>query len=105
MRMRRRLVTLTAAALVALGSLSVPGALAARNPVGHGQPGTASVGGASCGDPGSTSMPKGFTTAGFEHATSVYAGSEGTPSAEHGNAQHAISEYDIACYQQTQNHG
>jgi hypothetical protein len=49
-------------------------------------------------------MPPGFEGAGFEHATGVYAGSPGTPSAEHGSS-HAISEYDIACYQQTQNHG
>jgi hypothetical protein len=49
-------------------------------------------------------MPSGFEGPGFEHAAGVYAGSPGTPSAEHGSS-HAISEYDIACYQQTQNHG
>lgn len=101
----RRLLPAAVAALIAVGSLAAPGALAARNPVGSGQPGTANPNGASCGAPGSTAMPAGFETAGFAHATSVYAGSEGTPSAEHGNTQHAISEYDIACYQQTQNHG
>lgn len=100
----RRLIAL-GATLVALGSLGASGALAARNPVGMGQPGTANPNGASCGSLGSTAMPAGFETAGFAHATLVYAGSEGTPSAEHGNTQHAISEYDIACYQQTQNHG
>lgn len=93
-----------ATALVALGCWSTAGALAARNPAGTGQPGTASPTGASCGSPGSTSMPPGFESQGFEHATGVYAGSTGTPSAEHGSG-HAISEYDIACYQQTQNHG
>jgi hypothetical protein len=93
-----------ATVLVVLGCWSAAGALAARNPVGSGQPGTASVGGASCGSEGSTSMPPGFEGSGFEHATGVYAGSPETPSAEHGSA-HAISEYDIACYQQTQNHG
>jgi len=103
MRMRRLLAI--AATIAALVLLSAAGALAARNPVGTGQPGTANPNGASCGSPGSTAMPAGFETAGFIHATSVYAGSEGTPSAEHGNTQHAISEYDIACYQQTQNHG
>jgi hypothetical protein len=101
--MRRNLAIITA--LVALGCWgSAAGASAARNPAGTGQPGTASPGGASCGSPGSTSMPPGFEGSGFEHATGVYAGSPETPSAEHGSS-HAISEYDIACYQQTQNHG
>jgi hypothetical protein len=49
-------------------------------------------------------MTKGFETEAFEAATTKYAGSEGTPSAERGSATHAISEYDIACFQQTQNH-
>jgi hypothetical protein len=100
--MRRHLAIVTA--LVALGCWSAAGASAARNPAGTGQPGTASPGGASCGSPGSTVMPRGFEGPGFEHATGVYAGSPETPSAEHGSS-HAISEYDIACYQQTQNHG
>jgi hypothetical protein len=52
---------------------------------------------------GATSMPAGFSTAGFAHAESVYAGSEGTPSAEHGSS-HAVSQYDVACYQVTQSH-
>jgi hypothetical protein len=90
--------------VVAVGCWSVSGALAARNPVGTGQPATANPEGASCGAEGSTAMPKGFETGGFETAEARYAGSEGTPSAEHGSTAHAISEYDIACYQQTQNH-
>ena len=100
--MRRFLAIVTA--LVVLVCWSAVAASAARNPAGTGQPGTASPGGAECGSPGSTSMPRGFESGGFEHAESVYAGSPGTPSAEHGSS-HAISEYDIACYQQTQNHG
>jgi hypothetical protein len=99
----RRLLAITTT-LVVLACWSAAGALAARNPAGTGQPGTASPNGASCGSPGSTSMPPGFETHGFEIAEGVYAGSPGTPSAEHGSG-HAISEYDIACYQQTQNHG
>jgi hypothetical protein len=99
----RTLLAITVA-LVVLGCWSAAGTLAARNPAGTGQPGTANPTGASCGSPGSTSMPPGFERPGFEHAAGVYAGSPGTPSAEHGSA-HAISEYDIACYQQTQNHG
>jgi hypothetical protein len=95
MRMRRLLaLTVTLAALV----LTAPVALAAPNPAGHGQPG------AECGSPGATSMPAGFGTAGFAHAETVYAGSEGTPSAAHGSS-HAVSQYDVACYQVTQAHG
>jgi hypothetical protein len=99
----RRLLVITAA-LAVLACWSAVGAVAARNPAGTGQPGTASPNGASCGSAGSTSMPPGFEGQGFEHAAGVYAGSPETPSAEHGSS-HAISEYDIACYQQTQNHG
>ena len=60
--------------------------------------GTASAGqpGASCGSDGATSMPHGFTTAGFANAETNYAGSEGTHSLVSGNA-HAVSQYDIAC--------
>jgi hypothetical protein len=48
--------------------------------------------------------PHGFTaTSGFAHAETVYAGSEGTPSAANGSA-HAVSQYDVACYQLTSNH-
>ena len=41
--------------------------------------------------------PPGFSTGGFVHAQTVYAGSEGTPSAANGNS-HAVSQYDIACF-------
>jgi hypothetical protein len=99
----RKILTVTFI-VAAIGCWGATGALGARNPVGHGQPGTASPEGASCGAEGSTASPKGFETGGFELAESRYAGSEGTPSAEHGSVAHAISEYDIACYQQTQNH-
>jgi hypothetical protein len=95
-----------ACSLTALACWSATGALAARNPAGTGQPGVAQLekGGAECGAEGSTQMTPGFKTEAFEAATTKYAGSEGTPSAEHGSATHAISEYDVACYQQTQNH-
>ncbi|MGN6190284.1 MAG: hypothetical protein ACTHOE_15445 [Conexibacter sp.] len=92
----RRLLAL-AVTLVAL-VLSAPAALGAPNPAGHGQPS------AECGSTGATSMPAGFGTAGFAHAETVYAGSEGTPSAAHGSS-HAVSQYDVACYQVTQSHG
>lgn len=92
--------------LALLGCWSATVASAARNPAGTGQPGVAQLenGGAECGASGSETMTKGFETPAFEAATTKYAGSEGTPSAQHGSTAHAISEYDVACYQQTQNH-
>jgi hypothetical protein len=98
--MRRIVTTVGIALTIAVGMSSA--ALAASNPAGTGQPGTASPGGAACGSAGSTSSPNGFNSGGFAKAGTVYAGSSGTPSAAHG-APNAISEYDIACYQQTQN--
>ncbi|HZC72772.1 MAG TPA: hypothetical protein VE442_18890 [Jatrophihabitans sp.] len=71
---------------------------AAPNPAGTGQPG------AECGAAGATSMPAGFSTDGFANAEAHYAGSDGTPSLNSGN-DHAVSQYDIACYQVTQAHG
>ena len=82
---------------VAIAGLGATGASAARNPSGTGQPG------ASCGAPGATSEPHGFGTTGFANAESHYAGSEGTPSLAHGSS-HAVSQYDVACFQVTSNH-
>ncbi len=92
--MRRTLIALTCGALLAGASLTP--AFAASNPSVTGQPNT------SCETPG-FAAPPGFSTAGFAHAQTVYAGSEGTPSAANGNV-HAVSQYDVACFQQTMNH-
>ena len=35
------------------------------------------------------------------NAGTVYAGNPGTASAENSNSPHSVSEYDIACFQQT----
>lgn len=78
-------------------------AAAASNPAGTGQPGTANPNGIACGDAGATSQPPGFGTDGFANAGSNYAGSPGTASLVSQNS-HAVSEYDVACYQFTQNH-
>ena len=44
------------------------------------------------------------TTNGFAtRAVNVYAGSPGTPSLANGNA-HAVSQYDVACYQVSLHH-
>ncbi|MCA1703771.1 MAG: hypothetical protein LC808_11120 [Actinobacteria bacterium] len=93
--MRRIFVVLLTGALLAVAPLTP--ALAAPNPSGTGQPG------AECGEPGATVEPAGFLKDGFAHAETVYAGSEGTPSAANGNAK-AVSQYDVACYQVTSNH-
>jgi hypothetical protein len=45
-------------------------------------------------------MPAGFLTDGFANAEERYAGSDGTPSLAHGN-EHAVSQYDVACFQLT----
>ena len=79
-------------ALAAFGQVS-----AAANPNGTGQPDQ------ECGDDGATSEPNGFLTAGFAIAEAHYAGSEGTASAMHAHSEHAVSQYDVACYQHTQN--
>jgi hypothetical protein len=78
--MMRLLVLL--AFVCALLSMPVAAALGAANPSGTGPPSV------ECGDPGATSAPAGFSTDGFANAESHYAPS---------------SQYDVACYQQTQN--
>lgn len=83
--------------------LAAPAA-AASNPAGTGQPGTGNPNGngVACGDANALSMPNGFTSGGFAHAGTVYAGSTGTASATHSASGVAISEYDVACYQVSQ---
>ncbi len=84
--------------IVLLLALAVVGpASAASNPNGTGQPSQ------SCGSATASMSPNGFNTAGFANAANVYAGSPGTPSAANGNA-HAVSQYDVACYQVSSNH-
>jgi hypothetical protein len=73
-------------------------ALAAANPNGSGQPGV------ECGDEGATLSPHGFSTQGFANAEEHYAGSDGAASTLHAKSSHAVSQYDIACYQFTQSH-
>jgi hypothetical protein len=65
---------------------------AARNPSGTGQPSQ------SCGSDNAQTEPNGFGTDGFSNAEGKYAGSDGTPSQANGNS-HAVSQYDVACYQ------
>jgi hypothetical protein len=86
--------------------LGLAGAAGATpSPNGPGQPGTG-------GDNGSTSCQNFMTTPGGSasgqspfnangQAGQVYAGNPGTASQQHSPSAHAISEYDIACFQQT----
>ncbi|HEX3508175.1 MAG TPA: adenylate cyclase [Candidatus Dormibacteraeota bacterium] len=39
--------------------------------------------------------PNGFNTAGFQHATTVYAGSQ----PQNSNNPKSVSQYDVACFQ------
>ena len=88
-------LALAAASILCLALATA--AFAAGNPAGTGQPG------AECGDEGATVEPHGFTTGGFANAEEHYAG-EGDASLLHANSEHAVSQYDVACFQVTSNH-
>lgn len=94
---RSRSWFLALAAGTVLSLVLAGGTLAARNPSGTGQPG------AECGEEGATIEPPGFLTAGFANAEAHYAGSDGTASLVHSHSAHAVSQYDIACFQVTSN--
>jgi hypothetical protein len=87
--MRRVLIVTMSAAALAAGAAPIASA---------GQPN------ADCATVSVALQPPGFQTAGFAHAESVYAGSEGTPSAEHANSGAAVSQYDIACIKRAAAH-
>lgn len=87
---RQFLPSVGAATLAVLLSASVA---MAGNPAGTGQPG------AECGEEDAWVMPNGFTTDGFANAEEHYAGNGA--SADHTSNTHAVSQYDVACYQLT----
>ncbi|HET7270651.1 MAG TPA: hypothetical protein VFI90_06140 [Rubrobacter sp.] len=89
MLLRKKLAVVLAATLM-LALSGSPAAFAAPNPSGTGQPGV------ECGDPGATDAPAGFSTGGFANAEEHYADSEDS---------HAVSQYDVACYQVTNKGG
>ena len=88
----RKLTALLAALALAIAVSAPAGALAAANPSGHGQPN------ASCEE--SPSAPHGFSSGGFANAEQHYAGN-GAGSLN-GNRLHAVSQYDVACFQVSQ---
>jgi hypothetical protein len=79
-------------------------AWASPSPNGPGQPGAP---GTTCGNTGATSTPGNAVNANGSpfnpNGTSGqhYAGNPGTASAENSNSIHAVSQYDIACFQVT----
>jgi hypothetical protein len=95
-----RFIVAAIASLIVAAFAAGPAAAANPHPGGTGQPGK------ECGDEGATSEPAGFTNStGFENAEDHYAGSDGTPSLANGNPLHAVSQYDVACFQFTAAHG
>jgi len=92
--MTRRLIAIASGLLLAAAMTAGP--VAAGNPSGSGQPG------AECGADGATVEPNGFSTGGFANAEAHYAGSDGTASLAHARSEHAVSQYDVACFQVTQ---
>ena len=92
--------------IAVMSVLGVAGvASATPSPNGPGQPGTG-------GGNGSTSCQNFTTTPGGSasgqspfnpngQAATVYAGNPGTASQQNSASSHSVSEYDIACFQQT----
>ena len=86
--------SLLVAALLSASTATI--SLAAANPNGTGQP-SQSCQDQPSGPPGLLSTTNGFARV----AVNVYAGSPGTPSLANGNF-HAVSQYDVACFQVSQ---
>jgi hypothetical protein len=101
----KRVLLLCASLFVLAVLVPAASALADPSPTGSpGQPGAfngttcqiyPATPGKSVSAPGSVFNPNG--TAG-----TVYAGNPGSASLNHSNSAHAVSEYDIACFQQSQ---
>ncbi len=98
--MRKLVVTGLVAALMVLGA---GGAYAASNPSGTGQPSQTCLSSTAPTEPGQASSAPGsaFNENGGT-AGNVYAGN-GAPSLN-GNTDTAISQYDVACFQVSQQH-
>ena len=99
MLLRRKKLAVVLAATLMLALSSGPAAFAAPNPSGTGQPGV------ECGDEGAELAPPGFATGGFAIAEEHYAGSDGTASLANAGNSHAVSQYDVACFQVTHKGG
>jgi len=100
--MRKSFALALAAGAVGLFGTAV--ASADPSPNGPGQPGAP---GTTCGSPNATATPGNAANANGSpfnpngQAGTVYAGNPGTASAANANSPHAVSQYDIACFQVT----
>lgn len=95
----RSLAAATLALALAAGATSP--ALANTSPNGPGQPGAP---GTTCGSPNASATPGNAANAQSPFNSSgqsgtVYAGNPGTASLANSNSPHAVSQYDIACFQ------
>jgi hypothetical protein len=103
---QRALVSGLAAAALAF-SLT---ALAYADPSPTGSPGQPGAPGTTCGDPNAATTPGNATSANGSPfnangtAGTVYAGNPDTASLAHSNSTHAVSQYDIACFQVSAHH-
>lgn len=91
----RKIVFLVFALSVMTIILGVDSAFAMRPPTSPGQPNQ------DCEALPPQYEPHGFTTDGFANAKTHYAGSG--PSVEHANSDKAVSQYDVACFEQFAN--
>ena len=84
--------------LLMVASLAVGAALAPALSASAASTGTPGQPSQSCqsffGDSGPFT-PAGFNTAGFNHATTVYAGAQ----PQNSSNAHSVSQYDVACFQ------
>jgi hypothetical protein len=93
-----RSLALAAALSAGLALSLASGTFAASNPAGGGQPS------AECGDEGAELRPHGFLSGGFEIAEAPNAGSDDPASLLHARSGHAVSQYDVACFQFSSSH-
>ncbi len=100
MSLRRLTAGVLVGMLLTLGIVGT--AVAATSPNGPGQPGAPNT---TCQQytttPGGSGSAAGAPFNANGTAGIHYAGNPGTPSLANGNPDHAISQYDIACFQQT----
>jgi hypothetical protein len=83
--------------LLAIGALVVAAALFPATAVQADNPGTQGQPNQSCQTvfPSGPLTPQGFNTAGFNHATTVYAGAQ----PQNSTNPHSVAQYDVACFQ------
>ena len=98
--------TVGALAVLSIAVLSAFGNQALATPSPTGSPGQPGAPGTACGDPNATATPGHSalnTGSPFAGGTSDlhYAGNANTSSLANANSVHAVSQYDIACFQLT----